>query len=91
MSMWIKAAPWLIIAVLIAALSIVSNRYLAKRDELVTLQVTVKTIGEQAAANVKRIEQQGKDNKEKSDEYYLKTIAALNVDIKRFGILGCHF
>jgi len=44
---------------------------------LAAFRATVQTLGEQAAANVKRIEQQGKDNLKKVTDDYERKIPAI--------------
>jgi len=61
---WIKWAPWIMVAVLVAALTGMTNLYLGQRDARIKLETSVKVIGDKAKANLVLKEKEGKDNLE---------------------------
>ena len=74
---WIKWAPWIMVAILVAALGGMTNLYLGQRDARIKLETSVKVIGEQGKAALILKEKDGKDNLEtlrKSNENLIPQI-----------------
>ncbi len=73
----IKAAPYVIVAFFVLSLSVVTNLYVKKRDELVSFKASVAAIGEQAKKEKEAIEKKHSETLEALRTDYEKRIPAI--------------
>jgi len=72
-----RSLPYIIIVVLIAALSWVTNLYIEKRDQYAALTASVAALGEAAKSNVEKIQKLSAENLETVRDHYEKLVPAV--------------